>query len=137
MKRNLPHIAKALRRAREAAGFSQHLLAERSGVSRPTIAAIEMGSPRNVKSETIVKLARALSVGTSELLGWDDEHGDDYDLYITAFVRSELALPLRIDATDVEYLRALCHAWPQGRPSHASMTLLLAAIKLDRFRTRR
>jgi transcriptional regulator with XRE-family HTH domain len=92
MKRDLPHIAIALRRAREAARLSQYQLADISGVSRPTIAAIEMGSPRNVKSETILKLAQALNISTGELLGTSGHP----DQHLERFLTSPMAEQLRV-----------------------------------------
>ena len=59
---SLIFIHRNLRRLRKARGMSQGKLARVSGVSRPTIAAIEAGAPRKVKLETIQKLADGLSI---------------------------------------------------------------------------
>ncbi|WP_077353152.1 helix-turn-helix transcriptional regulator [Tessaracoccus flavescens] len=50
----------AVRDARRALGWSQSALAERSGVSRPTIARLEAG--RGVSSTSLLKLAKALDL---------------------------------------------------------------------------
>ncbi|QYH20440.1 helix-turn-helix transcriptional regulator [Corynebacterium aquatimens] len=50
-------------RARRALGWSQSALAERSGVSRPTIARLETG--RGVSSTSLLKLAKALDLQIS------------------------------------------------------------------------
>jgi transcriptional regulator with XRE-family HTH domain len=60
---------RALKQIREAQFLTQAELAERSGVSRPTIARIEQdGGARFV---TIRKLAEALGVTPNELVGAD------------------------------------------------------------------
>lgn len=49
-----------LKEAREAKNMTQQELADRSGVSRVTIALIESGKAKNILSSTILKLAKAL-----------------------------------------------------------------------------
>jgi transcriptional regulator with XRE-family HTH domain len=128
MKRDLPHIAIALRRAREAARLSQYQLADISGVSRPTIAAIEMGSPRNVKSETILKLAQALNISTGELLGTSGHP----DQHLERFLTSPMAEQLRVSKQEVEWLRTVCQAWPAGPMPSEGFFLLLSALRITR-----
>lgn len=53
-------IAKQVREARDARAWSQEELAERGGVSRPTIARIERGD--DVSTATLVKVATALGL---------------------------------------------------------------------------
>ena len=62
-----------LRELRERASFSQMELAERSGVSRATIADLELGK-RGARPKTRRKLARALGVEPWELVS-DDQWG--------------------------------------------------------------
>ncbi|BBL78758.1 hypothetical protein RxyAA322_06120 [Rubrobacter xylanophilus] len=57
-----------LREARILAGLSQMELAERSGVSRATIADAEAGE-RSLQPRTVRKLAAALGLEVGELLG--------------------------------------------------------------------
>ena len=57
-----------LKEARVEAGLTQEQLAEKSGVSRATIANIERGSQAFLKSSTIIKLADALKLDPSVLL---------------------------------------------------------------------
>lgn len=52
-----------IRELREAKKMTQEELADKSGVSRGTISALENGSMRNTTSKTLLKLAQAL--GTS------------------------------------------------------------------------
>jgi transcriptional regulator with XRE-family HTH domain len=62
-----------LREFRERASFSQMELAERSGVSRATIADLELGK-RGARPKTRRKLAKALGVEPWELVS-DDQWG--------------------------------------------------------------
>ena len=57
-----------LRELRERASFSQMELSERSGVSRATIADLELGK-RGARPKTRRKLAKALGVEPWELVG--------------------------------------------------------------------
>jgi transcriptional regulator with XRE-family HTH domain len=63
-----------LRELRERASFSQMELSERSGVSRATIANLELGK-RGAQPKTRRKLAEALGVEPWELVG--DAQGDE------------------------------------------------------------
>jgi transcriptional regulator with XRE-family HTH domain len=64
---------KRLRELRERASFSQMELSELSGVSRATIADLELGK-RGARPKTRRKLAKALGVEPWELVG--DVQGD-------------------------------------------------------------
>ena len=57
-----------LKKVRIAAGLTQSQLAEKSGISRVTIANIERGSQTFIKSSTVIKLADALKVSPQVLL---------------------------------------------------------------------
>jgi transcriptional regulator with XRE-family HTH domain len=63
-----------LRELRERASFSQMELSEISGVSRATIADLELGK-RRARPRTRRRLAKALGVDPWELVG--DVKGDD------------------------------------------------------------
>ena len=54
--------------AREQAGISQAQLAERLGVTQPTVAYWERKAV-NIHSDVLTKIARALNVSTDEVLG--------------------------------------------------------------------
>jgi len=60
-------VGQRIREARDARGWSQGELAERCGLSRPTIARIEAG--QHVRMGTLEKVARAL--GLTVELGQD------------------------------------------------------------------
>ena len=66
-----------LRELRERASFSQMELSERSGVSRATIADLELGK-RGAQPKTRRKLAEALGVEPWELVEdfQTDDHGE-------------------------------------------------------------
>ena len=51
-----------IKEVREAQKMSQEELAEKSGVSRGTISALENGSTRTTTTKTLLKLASALGV---------------------------------------------------------------------------
>ncbi|WP_349826754.1 helix-turn-helix transcriptional regulator [Brevibacterium litoralis] len=57
---SMVHIARGLRRVREAQCLSQEALAEQAGVSRVTISRIENG--RDVSTTTLAKVAASLGL---------------------------------------------------------------------------
>jgi DNA-binding XRE family transcriptional regulator len=61
------HPLPGLKAARRRAGLSQRALAERSGLSRDTVGALELRG--RASAGTIAKLAAALGVGEAALLG--------------------------------------------------------------------
>lgn len=63
----LKHVASNLRRLRDRQGWSQTILAERSGLSRRMISAIESGAA-NVSLSSLDRLASALSVTFTQLV---------------------------------------------------------------------
>lgn len=64
-------LGRRVKLLRERLGWSQHELARRSGVSRPTIAGLEAGSRPSITLENAKKLANALGVSL-DLLAQDD-----------------------------------------------------------------
>lgn len=57
-----------LREIREAAHMTQQELADKSGVSRATIANIEIGKQVNIMTGTLLNLADALGVEAKDIL---------------------------------------------------------------------
>ena len=57
---------------RKRRGMSQGELAQASGMNRNTIARLEQGALKDLTSEYIVKLARALQCTSDRLLGLSD-----------------------------------------------------------------
>ena len=62
-------LQKRLKVARIMAEMTQKQLAEKAGVSRATIAMLETDESRDIRGETLVKIATALQVTPGELLG--------------------------------------------------------------------
>ena len=56
-----------IRELREAMKMTQEELADKSGVSRGTISALENGSMRNTTSKTLLKLAHALNTSVDRI----------------------------------------------------------------------
>ena len=61
-----------LKEIREEKGVTQEELAEKSGVSRGTISAIENGTSRATTTKTLVALARALETTVESIFFTDD-----------------------------------------------------------------
>jgi len=61
-------IGRVLKRLREAKGFSQAVLAKKSGVAQGYISQMEAGEKTNPGIETLKKIAKALSVPVTALL---------------------------------------------------------------------
>ena len=57
----------SIRKLREAMKMTQEELADKSGVSRGTISALENGSMRNTTSKTLLKLAQALNTSVEHI----------------------------------------------------------------------
>ncbi len=60
---------KALKTLREAKGLTQGELAERAGLHRVYVTQLEIGVETNPTLDTLERLAKALGVPASELLG--------------------------------------------------------------------
>ncbi len=58
-----------IRRLREQAGMSQAVLAKRAKVTQGFISQIEAGIRKNISARVAVRLAKALGVPVTELLG--------------------------------------------------------------------
>ncbi|WP_342622750.1 XRE family transcriptional regulator [Pseudomonas alkylphenolica] len=67
----LQHVSQNVRRLRHAAELSQNALAEKSGVSRRMLVAIEAGE-NNVSLTTLDRLAEALGVAFTDLIQASD-----------------------------------------------------------------
>ena len=66
-------LGERVRHARLAAKMTQEQLAELSGLKQFHISRIENGDIKDIKGDTIVRLARALRVSTDYLLGMDED----------------------------------------------------------------
>lgn len=61
---------------REKLGYTLEELSKLVGVSAPTIQRYESGEIKNVRRDKIAKLAKALDVTPSYLMGWEDENSE-------------------------------------------------------------
>lgn len=68
IKQQKVNFLQELKKYRIEAGLTQEQLAEKSGISRVTIANIERGILSFIKSSTVIKLADALKVDLQVLL---------------------------------------------------------------------
>ena len=62
-------LAANLKRFRTACGISQEKLAQKSGVTYSTLIKIEAGYNTNPKVQSLIRLAKALGVTVTDLLG--------------------------------------------------------------------
>lgn len=62
-------MGKNLRVERAKLNITQEELSRMSGVNRPTISLIENDKMRDLKLNTVIKLAKALNITVSELIG--------------------------------------------------------------------
>ena len=62
-------MGRRVKRLREAKGLSQRALAGKAKVTQGLIHQLESGVIQDVRSQVVVKLAKALSVPVTELLG--------------------------------------------------------------------
>jgi transcriptional regulator with XRE-family HTH domain len=68
MAKELPTIAKNIKKYRDKLGISQDKLSKLAGVTLHTIAKIETGSTPDPRIETLRKIADALNVGIDDLI---------------------------------------------------------------------
>lgn len=62
-------MGRRVKRLREAKGLSQRRLAGKAKVTQGLIYQLETGAIQDVRSQVVVKLAKALGVSVTELLG--------------------------------------------------------------------
>lgn len=118
MARPRPSLGRNLRRLRQHASLTQHELAARSGVSRPTIARIESGSQATASLDTIEALARALGVRSSELMDQEEESGTELiGALLEEFLKLEKIRPVtRPTDEEIQWLRSLPGIFWLGLP---------------------
>jgi transcriptional regulator with XRE-family HTH domain len=66
-------FAERLRAAREAKGWSQTILAQRTGLDLGNINELEQAKKASVRAESLIPLAEMLGISTDYLLGLTDD----------------------------------------------------------------
>jgi transcriptional regulator with XRE-family HTH domain len=73
-------LGQRLRRFREERGWTQAVLAEQAGVSKPYLSELEGGAGRRPSGQILLKLADALGVTIADLLGRQVVPAQDPDI---------------------------------------------------------
>lgn len=68
MTRDLPTIARNIKKHRDKLGVSQDKLSKLAGITLHTITKIESGATPDPRIETLKKIAHALDVGVDDLI---------------------------------------------------------------------
>lgn len=68
MSKELPAIARNIKKYRDKLGVSQDKLSKLAGVTLHTLTKIESGATSDPRIETVRKIAKGLSVGVDDLL---------------------------------------------------------------------
>ena len=68
MRKQLPRIARNIKRFRDQLGISQDRLSKLAGITLHTITKIEIGATPDPRIETVKKIAKALGVGVEDLI---------------------------------------------------------------------
>ena len=121
-----PVLARNLRQRREDAGLSQEKLAELAGVSRPTIANIELGKyfPR---WGTMMRIAQALKCAPEDLSGNGRNPPIDH---VERFLLSDWARVIKPEADEVKWLKSLpVISWLGGEPTDETFARLLEGLR--------
>ncbi len=116
-------VGRNLRRLRKIHGLSQEELADRSGVSRPTIAALETGQRASARSATIELLAKAFGEPPGSLL-LDYGYQQEKIASLEKFLKS----PVGAEVTKEE--AQMLQDWDlPGVPSITGWVYLLSALR--------
>lgn len=87
-------------------GYSMRDIAQRVGVSEATVSRWESGDIENMKRDKIKKLADALLISPSVIMGWEPTRDQNPDfLYLDAFIKSEDAKMLKQLRHYAEFIR--------------------------------
>jgi transcriptional regulator with XRE-family HTH domain len=68
-------VAHRVHARRKALGWTQEILAQHAGLRQSAIARIESGKNRNIETNTLMALARALDVSLEYLVGMEERCG--------------------------------------------------------------
>lgn len=112
-----------IKELRENAGLSQHALAKLSGVSRATIAALELGRYQGAMARTLEKLAATLDISFNQL------HDNDATMHqaLDKFQRSPWFGAVQVSSHEQSWLaRTPKHLWDDLAVSNQAFAELLA-----------
>lgn len=127
-KRPRPELAAALRAARKKVGLSQYQLADKAGLSRQTIAAIETGIPTTVKLSTLRALAAALGVPVETLA--EPAQSAAAAPYVARFLQSDWAKVAKPTSGEIEWLQSLpTLTWLGDEPTDETFYHMLEALR--------
>lgn len=132
-KKALPRMARILREARARSGLSQQDLATAAGVARITIANVELGKHSGIRPSTAYKLAQALKIESSVLLGEEEAtqsgvSGGAIENLLNEYEEVKSGTVVAPTASERRWLGQMLHAWgPNLPPSLASVLFLLLA----------
>ncbi|MEV0168279.1 helix-turn-helix domain-containing protein [Nonomuraea fuscirosea] len=117
-------IGARLRAARRSRGLTQEELAEAADLSRDLIAKLEQGQRKTARVTSLVKLANALDVELSALIGKRDQLGADRDGGGILALRNVLLSPpcYPISTTGTMASPRYCRRSPQRSGTHAPPT---------------
>lgn len=72
------HIGDNIKRIRKTLGYSQDVLADKSGVSKSQISRIEKHEQNNPQIETVIAISTALCISIEELVFGDESQNINY-----------------------------------------------------------
>lgn len=125
----------AVRRVREALGWSQDELARRAGISRPTIARIESGATDWLTPGTLESIASAVGLTADEIRGGHPQFADPLEA-VDAYLKSPFAQIDQPDDPELQWLRGLPpYVWAgQGKPDPRAVSKILEFHRLGKKR---
>lgn len=136
--RQISALGRNLRRLREARGWSQQELSDRSDVSRPVIARLELGTSGPPSLETAERLAKALGVSLDALTADPNTAAGAAHMepLVEAFLGSDLAHQLPggpVTEEELAWLRSIPVVyWGGSPPTPASIYHLILARRASR-----
>ncbi len=101
-------IRMALKNRRIEKGLTMKEVASKVGVSEGTISRWESGNIENMRRDKISKLADALGISPSEIMGWDDNRKsspDHFRIPVLGHVAAGIPIEMIDDVIDFEDLR--------------------------------
>lgn len=126
-------MARVLREARARSGLSQQDLATAAGVARITIANVELGKHSGIRPSTAYKIAQALHIEPSDLLGDEaqaevETSADWAETILDKYEEIKKGTVVAPTVPERRWLKQMLQAWGKSLPpSSASVLFLLLA----------